>query len=67
MSQTLPDSGGAYFHRDAGGGTGVGRRNVRAAVAQVRNGDAGATAVGFAIGAALVPAAKYAADRTGLM
>ena len=67
MSQSLPDSGGAYFDTDSGGVVGIVRRNVGAAVAQVRNGDAGATAVGFAIGAALVPAAKYAADRTGLM
>lgn len=66
MSESLPDSGGAYYDADTGGVVGILKRNVGEAQARIRNGSAGGAAVGFAVGAALVPVVKWAADVTGL-
>lgn len=66
MSQSLPDSGGAYFDVDSGGVVGVVRRNVGAAFGEIQSGDAGGKAVGFAVGLAVGPALAWAAKEMGL-
>lgn len=49
-AQRVPDTGGYYFDGSRSGALGVVRRNVRAAWDELSRGDAGATAVGIALG-----------------
>ena len=50
MSNTLEDSGGHYYDADSPGPVGIARRNIRAAMAEVTSGGAGAAAIGLTIG-----------------
>lgn len=67
MSQSLPDSGGAYYDLDSGGVMGTLRRNFGEARAALTSGEAGGRAVAVAVGVAAIPAAKYLAEKTGFM
>lgn len=62
MTESLPDTKGAYFDADSGGVVGVGRRWYGQAKGAVLSGDPAATAVGFAAGSGLIMAAKYLND-----
>lgn len=53
MSNALPDSGGHYYDADKGGLIAVARRNVANARGELTSGDAGANAVGVAVGFAI--------------